>query len=134
MNKENIMETMDVDKTNEKQSNDKSSIEDELEVALVERNILLEMMKEREDLMVGKTDNKVKKKTIRCSFCNKKCNMINITCKCGGVFCQLHMSLSSHKCPKISGCLRRMCSNSCIVRPGKAISPSFFRFSRAPLK
>tara|TARA_B110000495_G_C22936744_1_gene547876 strand:- start:544 stop:927 length:384 start_codon:yes stop_codon:yes gene_type:complete len=101
MNKENIMETMDVDKTNEKQSNDKSSIEDELDVALVERNILLEMMKKREDLMVGKTDNKVKKKTIRCSFCNKKCNMINITCKCGGVFCQLHMSLSSHKCPKL---------------------------------
>jgi predicted nucleic acid binding AN1-type Zn finger protein len=42
-----------------------------------------------------------KKKIIRCSFCKKKCNMINYSCKCGGVFCQTHRLIHSHDCPHI---------------------------------
>lgn len=98
MNKENIMETMDIDKTNEKQSHEKSSIEGEGEVGVA---FLYRSTEGHRGIIVDKTgETKKTKKTkkVRCSFCNKKCNMINITCKCGGVYCQTHMSLSSHKC------------------------------------
>jgi AN1-type zinc finger protein 5/6 len=42
-----------------------------------------------------------KKKTIRCSFCNKKCTLINYNCQCGGIFCQNHRLTHSHSCPCI---------------------------------
>ena len=99
MNKENIMETMDVDKTNETQGRDKSPQEEELK-----GGFLYLPTEGHNETTVDKTEKtgKIKKtKKVRCSFCNKKCNMINITCKCGGTFCQLHMSLSSHKCKNL---------------------------------
>lgn len=42
-----------------------------------------------------------KKKTIRCSFCNKKCSIINYTCECKGIFCQNHRLTHSHACSYI---------------------------------
>lgn len=42
-----------------------------------------------------------KKKTIRCSFCNKKCGLINYTCECKGIFCQNHRLTHTHACPNI---------------------------------
>ena len=39
-----------------------------------------------------------KKKIIRCSFCKKKCPLINYSCKCGGTFCQNHRLSHSHDC------------------------------------
>ena len=44
-------------------------------------------------------DNQIplkKKKVIRCSFCKKKCSLINYSCKCGGTFCQNHLLSHSH--------------------------------------
>ena len=46
----------------------------------------------------NKVEIKLTKKIIRCSFCNKKCTLINYTCKCGGTFCQNHRLSHSHSC------------------------------------
>lgn len=46
----------------------------------------------------NKVEIKLTKKIIRCSFCNKKCTLINYTCKCGGTFCQKHRLIQSHLC------------------------------------
>ena len=40
----------------------------------------------------------VKKKKIRCSYCKKKCDIINFTCKCDGVFCMIHRYTHAHNC------------------------------------
>lgn len=50
-----------------------------------------------------KYDNKIeqnikKNKIIRCTMCNKKCTLINYTCKCLGIFCQNHRLSHTHKC------------------------------------
>ena len=39
-----------------------------------------------------------KKEVIRCSFCKKKCSLINYSCNCGGTFCQNHRLSHSHSC------------------------------------
>lgn len=39
-----------------------------------------------------------KKKTIKCSFCKKKCNMIHFKCNCNGVFCSVHRYTHMHNC------------------------------------
>lgn len=40
----------------------------------------------------------VKPKKLRCSFCRKKCTLINFKCDCGGVFCIGHKCGHSHNC------------------------------------
>ena len=40
-----------------------------------------------------------KKKKQRCYYCHKKLSMINFTCKCNHVFCIIHKSPHTHKCP-----------------------------------
>jgi hypothetical protein len=44
-------------------------------------------------------ENKSTKETkIRCSKCNKKCNMIHFTCRCGKILCITHQLPHNHDC------------------------------------
>lgn len=43
-------------------------------------------------------EKNLKKKKIRCSFCNKKMGLVSFTCDCGGVFCSAHLNAHSHNC------------------------------------
>jgi predicted nucleic acid binding AN1-type Zn finger protein len=40
----------------------------------------------------------VRQKKIRCTYCRKKCDIINFRCKCEGVFCIIHRYSHSHDC------------------------------------
>lgn len=46
----------------------------------------------------NKDGNVKKSKKIKCSFCKKKCTMINFECDCGGIFCVEHKCGHSHNC------------------------------------
>ena len=39
---------------------------------------------------------------VRCSFCRKKCSLMNFTCDCGGIFCSEHRYVHSHNCQQKS--------------------------------
>ncbi len=51
------------------------------------------------DKGIGVSNHKLKK--VRCTFCNKKCNIINYTCNCGGIFCPKHRYTHTHNCSYI---------------------------------
>ena len=37
----------------------------------------------------------------RCSFCNKKLNLISFSCKCEGKFCDKHRYTHTHNCKSL---------------------------------
>ena len=52
-----------------------------------------------DDKLIKKKESVSKEtKKKRCTFCNKKLDMINFECKCGGTFCNKHRYSHTHQC------------------------------------
>lgn len=62
-------------------------------VKVINKDVLEDKLK----TPVGK-ENKIKKRKVRCSFCNTKCDLMNFTCECGGKFCMKHRYTHMHNC------------------------------------
>ena len=45
-----------------------------------------------------KDTSNIKKKKNKCACCKKKLGLIFYTCKCGNIYCQIHLNPHNHNC------------------------------------
>ena len=53
---------------------------------------------EKNKCLVIKKQSSKKKPKLKCKFCNKKVGLLGIKCKCGNLYCSLHLHAESHNC------------------------------------
>ena len=70
----------------------------ELEVATKKMDKELKLKEENERVETEEEPNNPPPKKTRCQTCRKKVGLTSFTCRCGGVFCTLHLYSDQHQC------------------------------------